>query len=145
MNICWNIYVSSSANLTLFGSVTRARIYLTNNISLRCTQKQPEVSLCRHYCSSVSGGEVMWSQGARVRRSTLPCRHASHWSDPRGHIRQTIYAPLADMLHEHLGPRGIPYRFQRGRFVTSDLNPTTASHSTPTKQQNNYGQKLEPF
>ena len=94
MNICWNIYALSSANLTLFRSVTRARIYLTNNISLRCTQKQPEVSLCRHYCSSVSGGEVMRSQETRVRRSTLPCRHASHWSDPRGHIRQTIYAPL---------------------------------------------------
>jgi len=31
MNICWNIYVLSSANLTLFRSVTRARIYLTNN------------------------------------------------------------------------------------------------------------------
>jgi hypothetical protein len=44
--------------------------------------------------------------------------------------------PLADMLHEHLGPRGIPYRFQRGRFVTGDLNPTTASHSTPTSQIN---------
>lgn len=74
--------------------VTCARIYLTNNISFPCTQKQPEVSLCRHYCSSVSGSEVMWSQETRVRRSMLPCRHASHWSDPRGHIRQTIYAPL---------------------------------------------------
>lgn len=94
MNICWNIYASSAANLTLFRSVTRAKIYLTNNIRLRCTQKQPEVSLCWHYCSSISEGEVMWSQETRVRRSTFPCRHASHWSDPRGHIRQTIYAPL---------------------------------------------------
>lgn len=59
MNIFWNIYVLSSPNLTLFRSVTRARIYLTNNMCLRCPQKQPEVSLCRHYCSSVSGGEVM--------------------------------------------------------------------------------------
>jgi hypothetical protein len=100
MNVLWNIYALSSANLTLFRSVTRARIYLTNNITLalqlafQCTLKQPEISLCRHYCSCVSGGEVMWSQETRVRRSTLPCRHALHWSDPRGHIRQTIYAPL---------------------------------------------------
>lgn len=148
MNICWNIYALSSASLTLFRSVTRARIYLTNNISqelklafgaLKNNPRSPSADIIAPVFL-----DARWCDPKRRGSDApVPTRFTLIWS--QGTHTPDDIRPLADMLQEHLGPRGIPYCFQRGRFVTTDLNPTTLSHSTPTTQSNNYGQKLEPF
>jgi hypothetical protein len=74
--------------------------------------------------------------GSDVVRSSADTLHMV-WS--QGAYTPDDIRPLADMFHEHFGPRGIPYRFQRDKFVTTDFNPVIASHSTPITQSNNYG------
>jgi hypothetical protein len=136
-----NIYVLSST-ITFFRSVTRARIYLTNNITLAL---RLAFSALKNIPRSPSADiiapvfpEARWCDPKRHGSDVLRSRADTLYTGLiPGDIYARRYTPPCRHASRTFCPRGIPYHFQLGRFVTSDLNLTTAPHSTPITQSNN--------